>query len=79
MTTTLEDVGLRDTCSGAAGARAGGVSCRPEGDPVLHVGPPLPSNPTGIGRLGVETNKIECEQLPTLPMTECTTTEGDSR
>jgi RNA polymerase sigma factor (sigma-70 family) len=77
-TTTFEDLGLRGTCHEAAGARAGGVDCRPAGDPVLHVGPPLPANPTGVGRVGVESDKIDCEQLPTLPLTECTA-EGEDR
>ena len=80
-TTRLADAGLSRTCvttpDGTAGA--GGAHCSPTGRTVLHVGPPLPPNPTGIGRVGVETSKVGCEELPALPLTSCTTTEGEPR
>lgn len=76
--TAIEKAGIRDTCSAEEGARAGGVKCAAPVNRVVHIGPPLPENPTGIGRLGVESDKIQCEQVPTLPLTECTE-EGDAR
>lgn len=76
-TTILEKQGVTDTCVHTSEASAGGVNCAPPGKTVLLVGPTLPDNPTGIGRLGVEADEITCEHVPRLPMTECTN-EGDT-
>jgi RNA polymerase sigma factor (sigma-70 family) len=57
---------------------AGGTGCDPQQDSVIHVGPTLPENPSGISRLGVESYYIDCSTANELPLTECTT-EGDPR
>ena len=76
--TLTKRAGLTDTCVTAGAAGAGGAACSPPGGTTLHVGTPLPENPTGVTRVGVETNKVSCSQLPSLPLTTCTT-EGDPR
>jgi RNA polymerase sigma-70 factor (ECF subfamily) len=55
---------------------AGGTSCEEQEDAVLHVGPELPANPTGVTRVGIESQTADCRDLPTLPLTTCT---GDER
>lgn len=54
----------------------GGVRCETQEDPVLHAGPELPTNPTGINRIGVESSVVDCTALPTTPLTQCTR-DGD--
>lgn len=76
--TLAQRSGLTDTCVTAGDAGAGGAACSPPGQAALHVGTPLPENPTGVTHVGVETNKVSCSQLPTLPLTTCTT-EGEDR
>ena len=56
---------------------AGGTSCETQQDAVLHVGPELPANPTGIQRVGVESKSIDCDRVPSLPLTTCT--DGEDR
>lgn len=68
-----EDSGLD---LGGFSAGTGGTSCETQRDSALHVGPALPSNPTGVERIGVESKALDCSQLPNLPLTECTTS-GD--
>ncbi|TAL22317.1 MAG: RNA polymerase sigma factor [Frankiales bacterium] len=58
-------------------ATAGGTSCDSQQDSAILIGPELPSNPTGIKRLGVESYDIDCTVVPTTPLTQCTTS-GDS-
>jgi RNA polymerase sigma-70 factor (ECF subfamily) len=62
------------TQSSARGAGAGSGACAPGTDPAghLYVTPTLPDNPTGIRNVGVESDKIDCTQLPSTPMTACT-------
>ena len=79
VTTIIEDVGVRDQCHSAAGARAGGMACSPAEDPALMVSVPLPDNPSDIGQVGLESNKVDCSALPQLPFTQCTTPEGEDR
>ena len=55
-----------------------GSDCDPQRDPVLHVGPELPDNPTGVKRVGVEADRLDCAAVPDLPLTECTS-DGDQR
>ena len=55
----------------------GGTSCEPQEDPVLHAGPELPTNPTGINRVGLESSVVDCAFLPTTPITQCTR-DGDT-
>ena len=69
---------VHGTCTGAAGAGAGGAGCGSPGAPTLHVGPELPANPTGVSRVGVESERLDCSALPTLPLSECTSSEGES-
>ena len=78
-TTTLDDTGLSDTCVRAAEAGAGGTDCSPTGTTVVHIGPPLPDNPTGIRRVGAETDTVRCSDLPDAPLTSCSTSEGEDR
>lgn len=56
---------------------AGGTSCESQEDPVLHAGPELPNNPTGINRVGLESSVVDCTPLPTTPITQCTR-DGDT-
>jgi hypothetical protein len=51
---------------------SGGTGCEPEENPVLHVGPELPDNQTGVNQVGIESSIIDCETLGSLPATECT-------
>ncbi len=74
----LGRTGVDDSCVDAGGATAGGRGCDDHSDPVLHVGPPLPDNPTGVKRVGVESDRIDCAAVPTTPLTQCTT-DGDDR
>lgn len=78
-TTVLDDLEVNDSCTYAGGARAGGTSCNPDRDPALLVTVPVPTNPTGVGSVGVESNKIDCAPLPGLPHVECTSEEGEHR
>lgn len=79
--TVLEKGGVSGTCLRTADGEtgAGGAQCAPEGATVLHIGPALPDNPTGIGRVGVELDKVECSDLPTVPLTTCSTVQGETR
>jgi RNA polymerase sigma-70 factor (ECF subfamily) len=70
---------LQDTCASTAGAGAGGAACSPRGGATLHVGPPLPANPAGVKRVGVETERLDCDLVPTTPVTSCTPAEGEDR
>jgi RNA polymerase sigma factor (sigma-70 family) len=76
--TVLHRTGVTATCVDGAGATAGGRGCDLDRDAVLHVGPALPANPTGVERVGVESDRIDCAAVPDLPLTECTP-EGDFR
>lgn len=78
--TVLETQGLSGTCVRAADgeAGAGGAQCAPAGATVLHVGPELPDNPTGIGRVGVEADEVECSDVPTLPLIACSSSQGET-
>lgn len=71
--------GLGQTCLTTTAAQAGGTSCDPERNASLYVGPPLPDNPTGVKRIGLESRQINCDALPALPMTTCKHSEGDPR
>ena len=57
---------------------AGGTSCDVQQENAVHVGPELPANPTGIRRIGVEANQIDCSSLQTVPLIQCTT-DGETR
>ena len=77
----IDRSGLSRTCvevNGAA-AKAGGSKCDDREQTTLFIGPTLPSNPTDVERVGVESNYLECRGLPTIPLTEGTNTTGDQR
>jgi hypothetical protein len=74
----LGTTGLNGACVDAAGATAGGAGCERPSAPVLHVGPPLPDNPTGINRIGVEGSHVDCTAIPTTPLTQCSS-QGEDR
>jgi RNA polymerase sigma factor (sigma-70 family) len=75
----LGTTGINDTCVRAGeGAGAGGAGCAPPADTVLYVGPPLPENPTSIKRVALELDNLECADVPTTPLTQCST-EGEDR
>ncbi len=76
--TILGRTGATDPCVDAAGATAGGAGCDAAPAPVLHLGPTLPGNPTGIRRIGVEATSLTCAAVPTTPLTACTT-DGEDR
>lgn len=59
-------------------ATAGGTNCDTQQEAAIHVGPELPTNPTGVRRIGVEANQIDCTALPSNPVIHCTT-DGESR
>ena len=75
--TLVQDSPVGTTCvSTAVGDRsagAGGGGCTPGTDPTgkLYVDTPLPDNPTGIREVGVESDRIDCTQLPDTPLTTC--------
>jgi RNA polymerase sigma factor (sigma-70 family) len=65
---------------GAVGgpATAGGTDCAPQQNSVLHVGPALPDNPTGVKRVGIEGRSIDCSAIPSTAITQCTS-DGETR
>lgn len=74
---------LKTGCISARGAGAGGAGCAPGTDPGtrIYLTQRLPENPTHIRDVGVETDKVDCSQVPTTPLTTCTTepTSGGTR
>ena len=73
----VEETGVNDTCVEAGEAGAGGAGCAPGTATVIYLGPPLPQNPTGISRVAVEADRVQCSSVPTTPLTQCT--EGENR
>lgn len=73
----VEETGVNDTCVEAGEAGAGGAGCAPGTATVIYLGPPLPQNPTGISRVAVEADRVQCSAVPTTPLTQCT--EGENR
>ena len=85
--TITEDGRVKVACVGASleqgGAGAGNEECQPGTDDraSIYLTPRLPDNPTGVREIGVETDKVQCDQLPTTPLTTCTSSSssGGSR
>jgi RNA polymerase sigma factor (sigma-70 family) len=72
--TLTEDGPLQATCVGDHRTGVGNESCAgTDTSANLYLTPELPDNPTQVRQIGVETDKVSCSQLPTIPMTTCTT------
>jgi RNA polymerase sigma-70 factor (ECF subfamily) len=77
-TTLLQDGPVQAPCvmAPAAGTKrtgAGREGCGDTGTSAnLYVNATLPDNPSGVRHIGVETDKVSCSDLPTIPMTTCT-------
>jgi hypothetical protein len=64
------------------GAGAGNESCAgTDSTANVYLTPRLPDNPTGVREVGVETDKVNCGQVPVTPITTCTSSpsSGGSR
>ena len=66
---------VKVSCTSYAGAGAGAEACAPsvERETSLYLTPSLPDNPTGVRDIGVKTDKLDCAQLPSTPLTYCST------
>ncbi|MDX6225137.1 MAG: polymerase sigma-70 factor, subfamily [Frankiales bacterium] len=47
------------------------AGCSHAGKYKIYIGPPLPENPTGIRRVGVYVDAVDCRTLPQVPTTQC--------
>jgi hypothetical protein len=76
--TVTEDGPVQMTCVGEntplgpAGAGNEGCSAGTDGTSSIYLTPHLPDNPTGVREIGVETDKVSCDELPSTPVTTCT-------
>jgi RNA polymerase sigma-70 factor (ECF subfamily) len=53
--------------------RAGNEKCYGGDESAnIYLVPTLPDNPTGIREVGIETDKVKCSDLPSIPLTTCT-------
>jgi hypothetical protein len=85
--TLTEDGPLQVACLGGGynsgtGAGAGNEGCAgTDSSASIYLTPELPDNPTHVREVGVETDKVKCDQLPTVPLTTCTSSpsSGGSR
>lgn len=66
----------------AGGAGAGSEACGTQDSSAsIYVSQPLPDNPTGVRYVGVESDRVRCSDLPSTPVTTCSTnpSNGESR
>jgi len=80
--TLTEDGPVTAPCVHAATAGAGNERCAGRDRAAsIYLTRQLPDNPTGVREIGVETDKVQCSDLPSLPETTCTDdpSNGESR
>ena len=72
---SMVETHVKVSCTSYAGAGAGREACAPtvERESSLYLAPSLPDNPTGVRDIGVKSDKIDCSQLPSTPVTYCST------
>jgi RNA polymerase sigma-70 factor (ECF subfamily) len=76
--TLTEDGPVKVACIGGTyqsgpGAGAGNESCAgTDSTASIYLTPKLPDNPTHVREIGIETDKVDCDAVPTTPLTTCT-------